>query len=224
MKPTNKQLALRDPALAALVGALPGDNFGVEFGDDFDDYGTEFADPYGADAPAGAMGPVSTAAIPAPTPQQAMALWRSHHANMQRSQRRGLLLEPNKGSSVKIERYVFSVSQVLTLGSGGAGAVIASNNPDVTIRPQRVSTNAPTPSFVLLDNIKVANVSVVVGGLVDAFDFNANGVGQTLDMPTLTPSNRASVSGEYTGLAPSPFSTGSFTFIVSFKGPATITA
>jgi hypothetical protein len=210
------QIALRDPALAAIMGGLP-DDFGHESGDDFgidfgqDDWGYEF----GADA-----GAAMTAM---PTKTEALQAWKSHTQQRMMTARRASILEPNKGSAVKIERYGFAVNSTLVLGV--ASAITASNNPDTNIRPQRVTTNAPVPMFATLSQLSVANVNVLVGGIFDAFDFNANGVEQHLDLPTLTPANRATVSGNYLGTVPPGMVGGtSVTFAVSFKGPASVIA
>jgi hypothetical protein len=73
--------------------------------------------------------------------------------------------------------------------------------------------------------IKVANVSVTVGGTQDAFDYSAIGVEQSLDMPTLSPANRATVLGNYTGFVPPGYvALAAYTFCASFKGPAQIVA
>src|SRR5574338_88008 len=228
MRPSSKTLALRDPALAALMGAIPGADFGgemgYEFGDDsLDDdefhvfgyeFGDDYGDVYGADAaPAAAVPPPSVAA----------KLWAKHRQDSALSERRARLIEPNKGSKIKVERYAFAVNQTLTLGT--SATLSASGQPDTNIRPQRVTMNAPAPGFCTITEIKVANVSVTVGGTQDAFDFSSLGVGQSLDMPTLTPANRASVLGSYTGFVPPGYSNAaSFTFCCSFKGPASIVA
>jgi hypothetical protein len=223
---------MRDPALAALLGALPGSNFGTEsdfgaeFGDDVgddmgddmgDDYGAEFGDDYGAE--------FGAAALTKPSPQAALAAWRALRAKRGMTQHRGRLLEPNKGSAVKVERYAFTISQAITLGVATAFTTLT-GQPDTTIRPQRVTMNAPTPMFAFIQEIKVANVSVTVGsGLEDAFNYNANGVGASLDMPTLSPANRATVLGAYTGFVPPGFVGGTpVNFSVSFRGPASIVA
>jgi len=221
VNPNALALSLRDPGLGVLTGAISGADFGAEFGDD---YGT---DPFGDDgsgfgADFGAAAPAS--AIPKPTAQQALALWRSHHAAQAHTQRREMILEPNKGSKTKIERYTFPLSQALTIGT--AVAISLSGNPTVTIRPQRVTCNAPGPMFAFLNSIQVSNVNGVVGtGVEDAYDYNANGVGQTLDMPTIEPAQRATVVGSYTGLVPTGIPLGLSTFFtVSFKGPAEMVA
>lgn len=208
------KIALRDPALAAIMGGLPddfghegGDDFGVDFGQDT--WGYEF----GEDAPVSAM----------PTKSEALTAWKAHTEQKMMTARRARILEPNKGSAVKIERYGFSVNQALVLGT--ASVISASNNPDTNIRPQRVTTNAPSPMFATLSQLSVANVNVLVGGIFDAFDFNANGVQQELDLPTLTPANRATIAGSYTGLVPPGFVGGtSVTFALSLKGPASVIA
>lgn len=134
------------------------------------------------------------------------------------------LLEPNKGSSVKVQRYAFGLTQTLTLST--AAAITMDGNPDTHIRPQRVTTNAPVPAFARLNAIKVANVGVIVGGEVDAYDFTASGEDQNLDVPTLSPANTVRVTGNYSGLLPTGgyVTATSFVFIVSFKGPARMVA
>jgi hypothetical protein len=212
----SKQIALRDPALAAIMGGLPddfgaehgGDDFGIDFGGD--DWGYEF----GADAPSVAMMPTKT---------EALSAWKAHTQQRAMTAQRARILEPNKGSAVKIERYGFAINAALVLGV--ASAINASNNPDTNIRPQRVTTNAPSPMFCTLSQLSVANVNVLVGGVFDAFDFNANGQDQQLDLPTLTPANRATIAGAYTGLVPPGFVGGTaVTFSLSLKGPASVIA
>lgn len=175
---------------------------------------------------AAAARPTAPAARPAAAPAAAvhpaaMALWAHHHKQRSASARREMLLEPNKGSATKIERYTFSVSTDVITGT--ASSFSASNSPDVCFRPQRITANLAQPGLVIIDGIRVANVNVTVGGVFDAFDFNADGVGQSLDMPTLSPSNKLTVSGGYTGVAvpgltpPAPFKV-----VFSAKGPAKI--
>lgn len=243
MNPNSRQLAMRDRAMASLMGiiALNGSNFGAEstfgnefmgdggaFGDDFSsDYGAEFGDEYGAEFgdEYGAEFGAAAVQVRRPTPAAAAALWKARQAAMSRTANRARIIEPNKGSSVKVEKYSFTLSHAITLGT----AVTFTNfsgQPDTTIRPQRVTMNAPAPMFAFINDIKVANVSVIVGGgSEDAFNYNALGVGQSLDMPTLSPANRATITGSYTGFTPPGYAGGTATFFTaSFKGPATIVA
>jgi len=158
-----------------------------------------------------------------PPPHVAAQLWQRHAQHRSATSRRAMLLEPNKGSAVKVERYVFAVNDTITLGT--AKALSMSGQPDTNIRPQRCTINAPAPGFATISEIKVANVSVTVGGTQDAFDFSPNGVGQSLDMPTLSPSNKATVLGNYTGFVPPGYvGASSYTMCASFKGPASIVA
>lgn len=215
MRPNAGQLARRDPALAALFGVIAAvgtpQNFGADFGDDYgddygdDDYGEEFAAEFGA-----------AAAAPKRKPHpKAVAAWQ-HPKN-----RRLMLLDPNMGSTKKIERYTFSISTPVIVGTPSAFSI--TNNPDTTIRPQRVTMAVPTVGFILISEIKVANVSVTVGGVLDAFQFSPLAVGQSLDMPTLSPANRVSVIGNYTGfIAPGLVVGSTFTFAVSFTGPSNL--
>jgi len=222
--PTSLQLALRDPAAAAAFGISPGADVGADFGSD---YGGDWAGDvgFGDDMGFGFGAAPAPAAphVPAPTQAQAMALWKHHHLKAAHTAHREQMIDPNKHSTVKIELYVFPLNQSLTLGT--SIALSMSSQPDTRIRPKRITTNAPTPMFALLTEIKVANVSVTVGAGngEDAFAFNANAQGQTMDLPTLEPSNKATVLGNYGGLVPPGFLLGGIvTFVVSFKGPSTM--
>lgn len=227
MIPNAQQLAMRDPALAATMGAFRGagfgterraprtlahrPQFGVEFGDEDLDIGVEF----GLAAPAAPGGMPST--------QQLHALWAAHQQQRGLAARRGRMLEPNKGSSVKVERYNFNVNQAITFGA--PAALFLQGQPATNFRPQRVSCNAPMENFAYLVQIQVSNVNAIIGGQADAYQFNANGQGQELDLPTLTPAIRAVVSGAYTGATPAGFLPGFVAqFIVGMNGPATVYA
>lgn len=236
MKPNASLLASRDPASLAILGINHsnfGSSFAGEFDDDFgaDDFGddvgfyagdiaaeigAEFGDEVGAAVARKVARPAANA--------QAIAAWKKVQAEKARTSKRASILNPNKGSNVKVERYAFSMSQALTIGVAVGLAV--NGQPDTAIRPQRVTMNAPTPMFAFINEIKVANVAVTVGaGAEDAFNYGPTGVGQVLDMPTLTPANRASVLGTYTGYVPPGFALGMATqFCVTFKGPASVIA
>lgn len=224
MRPNARSLALRDPALAILLGVLasagPTADFGGEFGDEFgdDDMGDDFGDDDFGDDDFGAA--------PKKVNYQAAAkLWKQRARGAMATQKRKNLISPNRNSDLKVEKYSFTISQSLTLGTAVAFSSLT-GQPDTTIRPQRVTMNAPAPMYAFIQDIKVANVSVSVGGgLEDAYNYNADGVGQSLDMPTLSPANRATVTGSYTGFVPPGYTGGTATyFSVSFKGPSTITA
>jgi hypothetical protein len=174
MTPNSRHLALRDTALAALVGALPGSNFGSDYGSDYGwapAFGTEF----------GHIGDE-------PTPQNMAAAWNA----VKQTKQRQAILEPNAGSSSKIQRYGFAVNQDIVVGTPqqlGGGAALG-GNPETHFRPQRITVNAPGVGFILLDTIKVANVGVLVGGTHDAFDFAPQGVGRRADHQPREPDQR----------------------------------
>lgn len=229
-----QQLVNRDPAMAAAMGAFGSSqaDFGSdigEFGGDYDfsgdgdfdfsgdDFGFtgheptfdgDFGDDFGAQRPAARQ----LAQV-----KRALAFRRVQH--------RRALINPNANSSLKVERYTFSISENITLGTAQAFAALT-GQPDVTIRPQRLTCNAPAPMFAFFQVIRMANVNITVGaGQEDAFNYNANGVGQSLDMPTLNPANRATVLGNYTGFVPPGFIAATVVpFSVTFKGPATLVA
>jgi len=251
------ELAMRDPALAALMGvggadfgndlgyepellvgaADFGGNYGggysggPDFGDDaydmgFADIGADFGVDFGVDFGAD---PTATAAVAAPplppgTHPAVRAIVAKHVQQTQHRNSRALLLEPNKYSDLKVERYTFAINATIT-ALGTSGALGGSNSPDVNFRPQRVTSNVVSPGMVTISDARVANVSFTVGGNIDAWQWNANAVGEHLDVPTLTPANKATFSGTYTGLVPSPLSgTGTYPFALSFTGPASIVA
>ncbi len=227
---SSQNLASRDYAQAALFGIVPSGDFGADFGNDWagdDDHGLAgadygFGDEYGFGAPPPGAHP-SRMRRPGPTPQAAMALWHKHQTMHAHTQHRELILEPNKFSTVKIERYRFPLNQTIVLGT--PVALNLSSQPDVKIRPQRLTSNAPVPMFATLSEIKVANVAVTVGGgnSIDAYELNANGQGQEMDLPTIEPSNKATVVGNYNGLVPPGFLGGSSViFVLSFTGPSTM--
>lgn len=242
-----RDLVKRDPALASIVGAV-GSDFGVEFtegvrddegyfgdfedfedptafGIDFgEDFGEDFGDEFGAEDFGDDFGAAVRSApmLKSPSSAAALAAWKRSQAM---TARRGYLLQPNAGSRVTVERYSFTLSENITLGVALTFTTLT-GSPDTRIRPQRVTTNAPSPMFAMIQSIRMANVNVTVGtGEEDAFNYNAQGVGQMLDMPTLTPSNRATVLGRYTGFVPPGFVGGTVVpFSVNFKGPSTLAA
>lgn len=232
-----QSLSRRDPAAAVLLGAISGTDFGVErrqqgrsdFGVDFGaEFGNE-ANPWGHDPGYnfgfdhyGAEG--QPIAVPKPTPAAMMSAWNAQVQNHIANRKREVLLEPNKGASAKVERYAFPISQAITIGT--PVAINLQGNPSVNIRPQRVVMNAPSPNYVYLTLIQVANVVVTVGpGVQDAWDYAAEAVGTSLDLPTLTPANQARVQGNYLGFIPPGYTNGAASFFVaSFLGWASIVA
>ena len=245
------ELAMRDPASAAFYGITGSDmgseggdavsyeepvlytggesDFGIDFGDELDEQSydmgfTDFGTEFGAPPAAPAAAPHHAAAAHHGATPQGRAIIAAHLRKQAHRDHRSMLLEPNKYSDLKVERYSFSIVSTIT-NLGTAGALSGSNSPDVNFRPQRVTSNVVSPGMVLISDARVANVSFTVGGLIDAWQWNANAVGQHLDVPTLTPANKASYAGTYTNLVPSPLSgTGSYTFILSFSGPSSIVA
>jgi hypothetical protein len=147
-------------------------------------------------------------------------IWAAEHAA---TARRAAILDPNEHSRLKIERYSFAISPDEPFSLGTGVSFEATLQPNTRIRPQRILTNAPVPNFVLLDGIQVANVNVLVGGTEDAYTYAATAQGVMLDLPTLDTSNRATVSGVYTGLLPPGYASEfPFLFITTLQGPSTI--
>ena len=205
-----QSLALRDPALAALVGVELGADFGIEgeFGDDMngdfgDDYGTEVGGDFGAE----------------PSHAQLLAAWRKGRRG---PSGRGRLLRPNAGSSEKVQRYAFTVAPAANPVFSTGSAVTMSGNPRVTVRPQRVVCNVPAPGLFTVSAIEIANVNALIGsGATDGYIFNANGTGVALDLPTITPAYPVSVTGTWTTLLPTGYvGAAAFPLSMTFIGPA----
>ena len=241
-------LAMRDLALAALMGALPGqDNFGADpidqayCGADFgvsafdvsrnigSDFGASFGGPQfmlsAQQTPATIAANAAAFAPPPAALQNAhpalVQAWAQQQVQTAHTNAHEGLLNPNKNSTTKVERYSFSMNQVLTLGT--AVAISMTLQPNATIRPQRVLANAPAPNFVLLQSLQVANVNVFIGATEDAYNYTAGAMGVMLDLPTLEPAYRATATGNYTGFVPPGFAIPfSYTFVLTFQGPAAI--
>jgi hypothetical protein len=212
-------LALNDPALAAALGAIPGTDFGEDFGDDGVDPNFGFGGfGFGAEA----MGAIAQAQ---PSQQQMQAAWKTLMCKKAKAAQRMQKIDPNAGSDVSIERYSFSLSADFTLGTAAAFPNTMSGSPDTTFRPQMVTANAPAPGFGYLANLKMANVDVTIGpGEEDLFGLAGPSWGRTLDMPTLSTSNRARAQGRITTFTPPGYTPGDpYTLSLNFKGPANVT-
>lgn len=211
-----KQLAMRDLARAALMGAVAdqGANFG--FGDDYgfgdDEMGAD--DPYSADYGFGAPRPRR----PAPRRPQG-----AHPAAWSNTENRTLLLDPNRNSSVKVQRYSFSL--VASNIAIATPSTIASffNQPSTSVKPQRMVTNAPAPGFWYITMLQVANVNVLVGSTEDAYTYSALAQNVLLDLPRVDPQNKVTSAGNYSGSTPQGFSAAAaFTPILTLQGPAVL--
>ena len=247
------ELAMRDPAYAAIFGSGTAD-FGADpygpFGprDVYGAYGTEtggshhphnapnmaaefagYGDPYtfgfefGADDPSAGIS-VAHPAHPLHTDNPRLqAIVAQHLSEAKATAGRVRLLEPNGGSKVKVERYRFSLNQNVNVGT--AANFTLSGAPDFNLRPQRVMTNVSVPGFILISEGKVANVSFTSGGSMDAWELNALAVDSMLDIPTLSPANKATILMNSTTFIPSGFTnTSVYTFVTSFIGWSTIAA
>jgi hypothetical protein len=246
-----RKLAMRDPAVAALIGLMPA-SFGHEgararsgssprFG--YDPLMAEFGlDDNLADAAAsealmnqdishGALQNASELAIDRRRllsdnsiigrQQSELASW-VRQRDLSRAYHREHLIDPNAGLAVKVGTYSFPINQTLVLGSGEG--ISMTLQPAVKIRPERVVSNAPCVGFAFISGFSVANVNANIGGSDDAFTFSPLAQGVKLGFPPLDPANRLTVTGTYSGIVPSPFSTGTdYDFTMSFQGPAHLT-
>ena len=243
MNPNASSLAMRDPAYAALMGAMPGVDYGYETGVE-DPYAGQYDDAdfgegvssydvsrnigfgFGLDHGAEPAPPAHIAPPGHPAarmhPHEVHHAIHQHHLHRHHTERRESLLDPNRHSTTKIERYSFSIpAPAFALGTPSAIAVTLQPNTD--IRPQRVLFNAPVYNFVLLTYLQVANVNVFVGTTEDAGNYNNQSQGVMLDLPTVKTQYRVSYAGNYTGLIPPGFANNfSYTFMATCQGPSTM--
>lgn len=223
-----REMVRRDPALAALMGAIPGFSFGYSEPAARRSaplpQGVGFGDDYGFGEPDYGFGKAARphAAHPAASHHHAAA-----HAHIQANhstEARSLLLDPNRGSTVKVERYSFSFSPAspLVLGTASNQGTYT-QQPSASIKGQRVVMNAPAENFVFVQGLQIANVNVIIGGQEDAVTYSGKSQGVVLDLPRLDPQNRATASSSYTGSLPPGFTSGAnFIFVVTLQGPATL--
>ncbi len=237
MKPTTRALVGRDPALAAALGILGavGSNFGGEAqrpafgGAGWRQPGMSFG--FGADAAPGSAG---AAALASPAVQAHLsnpmhpanagatqAILAQHYAGQANTDSRKALITPNAGSTVQVERYDFSLTQALVMGT--AAAIAMTVQPTVTLKPSRCTFNAPQLGWATISNILVGNVSGMAGQTTDAGVYGPTSVGIHLDLPAINPSNRLSITGNYLGLvSPGYPAAYPYPFVASFQCFATI--
>ena len=210
-----------------------GADMGGEFDGEFDgEFGVTMGADYGADfgarrrQHAARQRAARGGRAGGPTPAQLAKLvhyWRVGHAHRNAAHARRMLIDPNMGSSIKIQRYTFSVVNATPLAFGTMEDFYLSGQPAAEIRPQRLFVNVPMPFFATYSTIKVANINVNIGNQGDCWEFAGTAVGLRLDMPTLTPANALTVIGNYTGIAPAPYTVpDTFNLIAAVHGPANI--
>jgi hypothetical protein len=254
------EMAKRDPAIAALMGAIPGYDFGysqpsepalppywgppapqygAQFGDEYgwgdDEYGDEYGWGFGLGSAFDPSMNIGFGAGPARAPARPPGPRRPPMPRgMGPTARppldptgtlvRTMLLDPNRNSTVKVERYSFAFSPTAALVLGTASSISTfTQQPSASIKGQRVLMNAPQEGFVFVSTLQIANVNVFVGGTEDAFNYNPRAVGVMLDLPRLDPQNRATSAGAYSGSLPPGFTAASaFTFIITLQGPAVL--
>lgn len=247
MRPSSRELVNRDPALASILGMAHltrGQNdFGYEdaadasFGNELAEFGIEDnltdasmsnRQAYG-DIVRGQYGNASVFDTDASRLRgdnsqlihlQRVAMLAQRQAA--KTEERLMLLDPNCGSTEKIGRYTFSLNQQLVLGV--PEAITITNNPTTDIKPEKLIFNAPAFNFALISVLQIGNVSVIIGGFEDAANYGPTALGVHVSMPLLRTSNRAQVTGEYTGLAPAPYTSGAeYSFTLTLQGPARMT-
>jgi len=238
--PNSTGLVSRDLAVAALMGGIAhnGADFGSDFGDDYgDDYGTDFgaeiaaevAADFGDEVGAAVQAAVARAASPRAganlarvgTPQ--MAAWHKMQSVQRKSASRAALLNPNAGSTVKVENYELPMSEAIVIGTPQA-FIGLSTTPQTEFKPEALVCNAPMNGFAFIQDIKAANVSASVSNfLTDAYNYNANATRSRIHLPKLLPQTTVSITGNYTGAIPAGVLAGSASqFCATLYGPSTL--
>lgn len=223
-------LVLRDTATAALIGSLPGQasaNFGNDFGDEFggDEFGgDEFGgDDFGADALEFGAEAIKSVPQAQALVKKAASAVRSANAAKKKVESRAGLLNPNRGSTLKVERYLMSLSNTGTAPTWGAASTQNfGDTPKVTFRPKRLISNVAWPGLFIVSNITVTNIEANVGnGGIDASWFGSNAFDTALDLPAINPSQRLTVVGAWgTYVPPSYVPAASFPLALGAIGPA----
>lgn len=158
-----------------------------------------------------------------PSPEEII---KAHLRQEQKTKERETLLwRDRKHRDLEVENYTLGVvaTQVIAPMTRTPLALSGAQAPDTHFRPRRVTTNVPSPGFILFSLLKLANVGAIVGGMTDAWQLAATAWEEELDLPTLTPANNMSFAATFTGITVVPFTNSPFQFIVSATGPAAIT-
>jgi hypothetical protein len=212
------------------MGADFGDDYGNDFGDDYgsdfgDEVAAEIAAEFGAEAGAAVQTALAARAPAAMTRASTPAIqaFNKMRAVQARSARRGMLLDPNKGSTVKVENYELPMSEAIVIGTSQPFTAL-STTPQTEFKPNGLVTNAPQPGFAFLQDIKAANVSASVSNFVtDAYNYNANATRSTIHLPKLLPQTTVSITGSYTGAVPPGIFAGTPSFFTAtLYGPSTL--
>jgi hypothetical protein len=229
-----------DPYTAASVsmqsyqpGADPRQSspYGADFGDfGYGGFGVDAAPVVQAPGahPAPPMAHHAPPAPPAPHPHELARVWHEHHARQhhehlmaQHQMHRELLLDPNKYSRLKVERYSFTLIQSFTFGS--AADLNTTLQPACKMRPDRIVTNIPIPFMMELDTLQVSNVNVLIGSGEDAWVYNPQAQNVVLQLPTVEPAFRVTLTGFYTGVYPGGYQAGHpFNFRTGLQGWAVL--
>jgi hypothetical protein len=215
MRFSSRQIAARDPAMAALMGSMP-----ASFGNDR----TESRDLATSDLHHGAYenaDMLDTDANQLGRDNREISTLESYRRQdlIMRKLASERAMDPNRGLSVKIGRYDFSVSTPIVIGDANGFSV--SRQPQTRIRSKRLFCNAPCPQFVTISALLVANINVFIGGPSDAFTYSSQALDSIIDLPTLYPQNQLTIDGTYSGIAPAPFAEGlTYNFISTIQGSA----
>jgi hypothetical protein len=242
-------LAVRDPFEAAAI-SMQSYQYGADppqsspYGANFGDYSGFGYGGFGVDAPGAPPAPHAGVAPPPPPgghpgmdhrpappnphPHELARVWHEHHARQhhehlmaQHQMHRELLLDPNKYSRLKVERYSFTLVQAFTWQI--TDLLNTTLNPACKMRPDRIVTNVSIPFMIEMSSLQIANVNVLIGGGEDAWVYNPMAQNVVLQLPTVEPAYRVTLTGDYTGTVPQGFSlTATFNFRLGLQGWAVL--
>ena len=172
---------------------------------------------------------------PFPTPFDLRGAIDKHANDKKATEEREKILDPNRGSSTKVERYTFPLTTHKLIPSKEERFEVR-GQPTVTFRPQQLLINIPKAGILFVEYILIANVNVMIGTslplrpddpledhLEDAFSYHLDN-NHPLDLPTMSPANTCKIGFRYTGdVLPSSMNVPHL-LTTTFRGPATIIA
>jgi hypothetical protein len=217
---SSHELAMRNPAYRALFGDMSAD-FGFDPADVGDDGALTLARQdlgHGADQNAMELDMLNRR-LGSDQSRIEMLLRLRQQDWAERQLRAERRIHPNRGLTVRISRYDFTLDTTLVIGV--AGGFTMTRQPFTTIHPERVFTNAPCPAFCTLSVVSPANVGALLGGATDAFTYSIGALSSAIELITIKPQYVMNVAGNYTGIAPAPYVDGlDYPFVFTIQGSA----
>ena len=158
--------------------------------------------------------------------------WSESNKAYDRTAERRLLVNPNYGSTIKVEHYELALSEDVVIGTKHVFENLSGCPKIEQFKPTSLVINVPCVFFAYITKIQGANVSVSLSeNACDAYTFNALATRSHLHLPTMYAVNELTVRGYYTGLVPILTGNGdspiiaegeTVTITATFFGPSTI--